>query len=647
MRRYTICAFMFFLGIILPASGQETEHLHTGKLQHEVTVTAERLPSSVKTVASSVTVITRTELEQSQKSTVLEALNEIANLNVALNGPVGGASSVFVRGANSEHTLVMIDGIKANDPMTPGRSFDLTHLMVQNIEQIEILRGPQSTLFGSDALGGVINIITRRGEGKPRFHFAGRGGSYETFNGGIQVDGSTEKIHYNAGAGYLSSSGFSASGSRYKGNTEPDGYTNLTLFGRFGARISRKIDVDMSIRHIDGRAEIDTQGGDYGDDPNSTQDYKGSFVHTQLRSLLWKNRWEQILHFDYTDSDRSYDNPEDIDHLGSSDNSIYKSGRWEMGWRHNLFLHESNVLSAGFEHHREYGESEYHSLSPWGQSDSQFPRRTASNTGVYLMDRITVNKNFFGSAGLRYDHHSRTGAAMTFRAAPCYFIQTTGTKVKATYGTGIKAPSLYQLYAPETSWGPVGNKQLKPEESSGWDAGIDQFFWNDRIIVGMTYFSNRFQNLIDFDFTRGYINISEASTSGYEFILSAQPAHHISLHAAYTLTDAKNTETNELLLRRPRDKFNIQTSFPLLGRGTISLSLLHVGARDDMEYVGYTSQRIRLDPYTLLNAAVGLDLSSGIRLSLKFENILNTEYEVVKGYGTPGFSIYAGFRLLL
>jgi len=643
----TACVLLLCYGLILPAWGQETKSRQETKLQHEVTVTAERVPSSVKTVASSVTIITRTQLEQSQKSTVLEALNEIANLNVVLNGPAGGASSVFIRGANSEHTLVMIDGIKANDPITPGRSFDLTHLLLENIEQIEILRGPQSTLYGSDALGGVINIITRRSEGKSRFHFYGQGGSYETLNGSMQISGSAGRLNYNAGAGYLRGSGFSAASSAYEGNSEADGYKNLTLFGRFDAKISRNLELEMSIRHIESRAEIDTQGGDFGDDPNSIQDYMGSFLHAQARTMLLRNRWEQILRVDYMDNGRTYDNPEDSGHVGTSENSTYLSGRWELGWQHNLYLHETNILSAGIEHYREYGESEYHSDGPWGPSDSVFPRRTASNTGFFLQDKMTWNQFLFATVGLRYDHHNQSGSVLTFRAAPCCFIALTGTKLKATYGTGMKTPSLYQLFAPETSWGAVGNNQLKPEKSAGWDAGIEQYIVNDRVILGATYFSNIFENLIDFDFTQGYINVLEASTKGFELMLTAQPSDALSVRAAYTVTEAKNSQTEENLLRRPRDKFNLQVFSSFLEHGRISLSLLHVGARDDMEFIGYTSQRTSLDPYTLLNAAAGFDVCPWIRFSVKMDNILNTRYEMVKGYGTAGFSVYAGIRLLL
>lgn len=647
MRRNTVCALLFFLGIFLPAAGQETEHLQTGKLQHDVTVTAERLPSSVKTVASSVTVITRTELEQSQKSTVLEALNEIANLNVALNGPVGGASSVFVRGANSEHTLVMIDGIKANDPITPGRSFDLTHLLVENIEQIEILRGPQSTLYGSDALGGVINIITRRGTGKPQFRFSNQGGTYATLRSGFQVTGGTDGINYSAGAGYFRSDGFSAAGSEYPGNTEADGYRNLTLFGGFEARAAKNLELELSIRHIDSRTDIDAQGGAYGDDPNSTQDYQGTFLHAQARTMLWENRWQQILHITYLDSSRTYENPEDENHMGAFENASYQSGRWEMGWHHNLFLHESNTLSAGIEHYREYGESEYRSDGPWGPSESLFPHQSVSNTGIFLQDKMSWNQLFFATAGLRIDDHSRSGTAATFRAAPCFFITTTGTKLKATYGTGMKAPSLYQLFAPGTSWGPVGNDQLKPEKSSGWDAGIEQYFWNDRLILGAVYFSNLFENLIDFDYTRGYINVLAASTTGWELTLTARLSNRLSLRAAHAITETKNEQTEESLLRRPRGKFNLSVSYAFLERGRLSLSLLHVGARYDMEFDGYTSQRVRLDRYTLLNAAVGFDVRSWARLSVKMDNILNTRYELIKGYGTAGFCFNVGLRLLL
>ena len=202
---------------------QKKEKTSSPPLQHEIVVTATRIETPAKEIASAVTVITREDLERTRKITLLEALQEVLGVATVQNGPVGGAASVFLRGANSEHTLILMDGVELNDPISPARSFDLAHLMLENVERIEILRGPQSTLYGSDALGGVVNIITRKAQGKSRFHLSSLGGSYSSFHSNAGISGNTRQIGYSFGVSYFRSEGISAASTNYEGNEENDG----------------------------------------------------------------------------------------------------------------------------------------------------------------------------------------------------------------------------------------------------------------------------------------------------------------------------------------------------------------------------------------------------------------------------------------
>jgi vitamin B12 transporter len=630
------------LSLILLSQENREKEKQTAPLQYEVVVTATRLETPAKEIASSVTVISNEDLERTKKTTVLEALQEVLGLTIVQNGPVGGSASVLLRGANSEHTLVMMDGVELNDPISPSRSYDLAHFLVENIERIEILRGPQSTLYGSDAMGGVINIITRKGEGKPQFHLSTYGGTYGTFAGTAGISGSADKIHYSLGASRFQTDGFSAASNSYEGNEEKDGYQNFTLSGRFAYHPLNNLSFDFTVRTIDTETNIDYSGGVNGDDPNSVQNYDSLFLKGQLRTLLLKNRWEQKLNISFVDYNRKYANsPDDI--YPYSEDSEYKSKLWKLDWQHNLFLHKTNTLTIGVEYQQEQGESVYNGLF-----SSIFPLQKAHTMGFYLQDQIRVASQFFATAGVRHDKHSQFGTSTTSRLALTYFIEKTETKIKATHGTGFKSPSLYQLYAPGTLWGPIGNEDLAPETSTGFDLGIEQQIIKGKILIGATYFSNHYENLINWS-DQGYTNIGDAESKGTELLVRAQIRDDLLFQATYTRTEARDKDADADLLRRPKHKFTANLNHIFLKKGNLHLSLIYIGERDDEYYdlLTWTSTRETLPGYSLLNAAASFNFTSSFQIFCRLDNILNREYEMIKGYGTPGFSVYGGVNFVL
>jgi vitamin B12 transporter len=633
-----------FLPFSLTAGQQESKKTD---IHHEIVVTASRIATPLKEIATSVTIITKQELEQTKKVTVIEVLQEVLGISILQSGPVGSSASVMLRGANSEHTLVMIDGVEVNDPITPARTYDFSHLRVEGIERIEILRGPQSTLYGSDAMAGVINIITKKGQGKPRFHLSSLRGSYGTFSGTAGLTGNMERLHYSFWASSLTSQGFSAANAALEGNTEADGYKNLSLSARAGYKASDNIDLDFSARFIDTKSDIDNYGSAFGDDPNNIQTYDSLYLKGHIRGLFLKNRWEQKLTLSYVNSDRETDNPTDEQHPFDADRSLYKSSLIKLDWQNNLFLHKSNTLTFGAEYQREQGESSYHSESVWGPSTSFFPLKKAHNTGIYIQDQMRLAGMFFMTAGIRLDTHSQSGRSTTYRIAPAFFIQPTNTKLKATFGTGFKSPSLYQLYAPGNIWGPIGNENLKPEEATSWDMGIEQDLWDGKVRLGGAYFSNRFENLMEYDYTQGYINIAKASSKGVELFLEFAPAENLAFSVSYSNIVAKNQNTGESLLRRPKDKFTANLNARFLAKARLRLSLTHIGARDDQEWIDWISTRVQMDPFSLLNCTISWDILPNIQLYIRMENILDQQYELIKGYGTPGLSAYGGFKIIL
>lgn len=625
---------------------EKKEKSTSSSLQHEIVVTATRIETPAKEIASSVTVISREDLERTRKTTVLEALQEVLGVAAIQNGPVGSAASVFLRGANSEHTLILLDGIELNDPISPSRSFDLAHLMLENVDRIEILRGPQSTLYGSDALGGVVNIITRKGQGKPRFHLSSLGGSYGTLHSNAGISGNTRIMGYSLGISYFRNEGLSAASTNYEGNEEKDSYRNFTFSGRLNFHPLKNLDIDFILRILKTKTDIDNFGGAYGDDPNSTQEYDALFLQTQVRSLHLENRWEQKLSLSLVDYDRQHKNLIDSAHPFDSEDGLFKSKLLKIDWQNNFFLHETNTFTFGIDYQQEQGESEYYFEGLWGPSSSIFPLERAHTTGLYIQDQIRIASRLFATAGVRLDNHSQFGTSITYRFAPAYLIERTGTKFKATYGTGFKSPSLYQFYAPGTVWGPIGNSDLRPEKSIGWDLGFEQEILKAKIFLGATYFQNNYKDLIDFDFSQGYLNIGRAESKGMEIFITTRPLNSLIIKATYTFTEARDKDTDTYLLRRPKHKFTANLNYDFLGKGTFNLSFIHIGVIEDMDFSTWTAARVKLSGYSLFNAAVSFDINSNLQIFSRLDNIFDQEYEMIKGYGTPGFSAYGGFKII-
>ncbi|MBN1939852.1 MAG: TonB-dependent receptor [Candidatus Aminicenantes bacterium] len=637
--------FFIILCLVRPATAEDNDQTAV-PLRHDVVVTAARMETPLREVANSITVVTRADLERTNQTSVLKALRDTIGLTVVQNGGPGSSSSVFLRGANSEHVLVLLDGVPLNDPINPSRNFDLAHLTFDGIDRVEILRGPQSTLYGSDALGGVINILTARGAGKPAVTLRASGGSFGTFNSGLDLRGSTGPFHYSLDFSRASTRGVSAAGTAYAGNTEADGYRNWTLAGRAGLKLDGGTEIDLVFRGISAATDLDLSGGAYGDDPNSIQRYLSGFLRAQARTLLAGGRWESILGISHIRSSRRGDNPVDNLHPLDSETSHYRSSRNRLDWQNNIFLGSGHTLTAGAEFERETGDSEYFSESAWGPYSSVFPGRKDDRAGVFLQDRFNISGVFHAAAGIRLDSHSRTGTALTWRLAPAVVFDRTGTKIKATVGTAFKAPSLYQLFAPGTFWGPVGNESLLPEESLGWDAGLEQTLAGGAVLLGLSYFQSDFRNLINYDYALGYVNIGRARSRGWEAAVDARPFERLTFRCAYTRLDARDLDTGEPLLRRPGDKISGSIQWVPSSGWEVGLAAVYTGIRPDLDYSGWTPQPVMLPSFFLVDAYLTFAVGAGLEVFGRWENIGNVRYETVFGYGTPGSAVTGGVKIL-
>ncbi len=636
--RYISILLCFFLYTSLHLA-IAVESAVAGEEADKVIVTATRIETPVDEVGSDVTIISGKEIEKSQKKTVAEILRGVGSLDVVRTGGPGSTTSVFIRGAKAEHTLVMIDGVEMNDPISAGRTFNFADLTVDNIERIEIIKGPQSTLYGSDAMGGVINIITKKGSGRPRAFISGEAGSFSTYRESAGLSGGTSLVNYSLSLSREDTDGISSAAAK-DGNTEADAYENTTVAGRFGLTPTEYLSLDLTARYTDARHDIDNGGGRGMDDPNNTMESKRLSFRTSASLFLLDGILENTVGFSLTDQESENNNGTDPLHPASLTLSSFDSQSRKTDLQSTLRMGRAGTLTAGIEYEEEEGESKFHSESAWGPFTSNFSNQKARNTGYYAEESIGFFERLFLTVGVRSDNHNRFGSETTYRATGAYKIKETGTTLKATFGTGFKAPTLFQLFSQ------YGDVHLLPETSTGWDAGIEQTLASGRVSLGVTYFANNFDDLIDFDSaTWKYRNISGAETSGVEISAMVRPLDDLSIRARYTYTDTLDRSTRMQLLRRAPNSLSLKMVYDFSDKGNVNMDINYVGTRDDKDFSTFPATRVTLGPYTLVDLAASYALTKNVTITGRIENLLDQDYEEVAGFGTPGIGAYGGVRV--
>lgn len=630
---WVACAALF----PMPSNGQGAE-------LEPIVVTATRLPTPLSEVASSVTVITAEQIERKQFRTVSEALTTVPGLSVVQLGSAGQQTSVFMRGANSNQTLVLIDGMVANDPTSPSGAFDFSNLVIDNIERIEVVRGPQSTLYGSAAIGGVINIVTRRGAGPSTASGFVEAGSDDTFNQSASIQGASGPLDYSAGLIHIRSDGDSVTPARLRNGLprEDDGFENRTASARVGFSPNAHLDLNFLGRYLDGRTETDPG---VGEDPDARLDQTQYYLRGEAKAALYDGLWDSSLAFSYNDYDRH--NRNDRQDPGDTfERSTFKGNRLQLEWTNDLYLLENHIVTVGFEIDRKKANSD-------SQVDSGgFPLVASTDADVrtgaaYLQDQFSFEGRLFGTVGVRLDDHETFGREFTFRIAPVYLHRRTGTRFAASVGTGFKAPSLDQLYGVTASSFGVfrGNPDLDAERSTGWEVGLEQPLLGERVEVGATYFRSRIEDLIAFvalpsgDSTLE--NLDKANIHGVEAFLSAQPTTSASLRVDYTYTDADDDQGNPLL-RRPRHKVGLDLDFRPAPKANVSLGIDYLGRWKDIGRVSFSE--VNAGNYTLVNLAASYSIGERLELFGRVDNLLDKTYEPADGFAGPDRALIVGLR---
>lgn len=599
----------------------------------EIVVTAGRYEEPKSEVGSSVDVVYSEDIEEKGSSTVLEMLRTIPGLNVSQNGGLGGLTSIFIRGSGDHHALVMIDGVEMNDPISGNRSFDWAHLLADNIERIEIVRGPQSTLYGSDAMGGVINIITKKGKGKPVTNIVLEGGSYYTYRESAYSSGAFTKGDYSVSLTHINSSGFS----RASGGSENDGYDNTTFTGNINVDLFPKAKWNLTWRYLDAKSDIDNGG--FLDDPNYTTDSVVYSGKTGLEHSI-KDWWKYDLVFSWMDSWRDYSNP--VDELSpSSDLKAWFDGLTLKGdWQNTIEIGDVSTLVGGVEYQEERGESYSKIGSVLGDFISEFSKKTADTIGLYVQDTIRLWERLVVTAGGRYEDHENFSDRLDYKIWASYLLPKLETRLKGSFGTGFKAPTLFQLFSV------YGSPGLDPEEVESYDIGFSQPLFNDRVHAGVTYFHNDFSDLINFDFlTSKFQNISSVETSGIETEISLFLSSKLNTGLTYTYLETEDETTGKELLRRPMHTYGLNVSWYPTEKYTIRMDLTYVGERRDTDFRSFPFKDVTLDGYTKVDLSMHYKIHPSCELFGRVENLLDSEYEEVLGFQTARISGYGGLKV--
>jgi vitamin B12 transporter len=601
-----------------------------------------RMEVPVEQVAGSITVIYRDEIERRQLRTLPDVLRTVPGVKIAQAGGVGKQTSIFTRGTESNHTLVLLDGIDISDPSLPGGTYDPAHLLTENLERIEVMRGPMSSLYGSDAVGGVINLVTRKGSGKPRFTAWAEYGSFKTVQQSTSVQGSNDRVNYALNFTTLHTRGETQL-SEDLGGDERDGYDNTTVSGRIGFTPTRQTELTLVGRYVDTEGDLDP----FLDDPDAEDDTSQLFLRSEGRLELLGGKWQQRLGVGYTDYDRDNSNdPDDVDPERSR--SSNDGTRLKVDWQHDFLVGRSHVVTLGAETERETIDSSFSSESPFSLFDSGSDE-SLRTSAVFLQEQFSSALGFFGAAGLRLEDNEEFGSELTYRVAAGYADSRFGTRVHASIATAFKAPSLEDLYGSSTftSFGFTsifnGNPDLDPEKSRGWEIGIEQPLFGERVRLGSTYFQNRVRDLIQVtsDFTT-LENVGRAKTDGFESFVSLELGDRLLARIDHTYVSAEDRDTGQDLLRRPAHTLNSRLEVVPIPKATLSLDVQYVGPRKDVDPV--TFERISVGGYTVVDTAASYDVNANWRIFGRLDNLFDREYRDPAGFQSSGFAGFIGLR---
>ncbi len=618
----------------------------------EVVVSATKTPVPVTQLTSAVEVIKGEDLEKKKIKTVADALRLAQGVVIFSNGGPGTTANARIRGGKSEHTLVVIDGTIVNDPSTG--AFNFADLTTDNIERIEILRGAQSMLWGADAIGGVINITTKRGSGKPIASAFVEYGSFATIREGGSVSGKQGIVDYSFSLSRWDTSSFSAINYR-RGAAERDGYHNWQGSSRIGIALPHDGRLDFNLRWSNANVSFDGLAGDLASSP---ADIFGS--RSTSRNLILSGSYEQPLTSWWSQKltlaqsklrSRQNSGPTGRNLVTgetmSPDTNCFGSNCFfpftfdlevvnrRVEWQHNFQIGKPLLLTAGYQFREDQGNNPNNFGAPGN--------RILSSHAGFAQAQVNIQDRLLMTAGVRHDSYNAFGEATTYRVTGGYLIHETGTKIRGSYATGFRAPTMNQLFFQDPSF-PTPIPDLKPEKSKSMDIGIEQRFLEDKLKFNVGYFWNHYNNLIQFVFNPpiiGLQNIGQANSKGYELGFSFQVLTELEIHGQYTATLTHNLSPQAMGARLPLtpvDSASAGATYQPIEPLRITVDYRYVGSRVNSFPVA------GMRHFNVVNASASYDVTRNWQIFGRVDNLLNEKYEEILNFGTPIRSVFGGVK---
>jgi vitamin B12 transporter len=604
----------------------------------KIVVSPDKIRESSFMSASSVTVIDNQDIDSSQKRFVKDLITEYASVSATQSGAFGGPTTVRMRGANPNQTLLIIDNMKVYDPASPDGAFNFAHLPFDNVQQIEITRGPQGALYGSDAIGGLINIESKKPY-KPFVEAGIEAGSFHTLDEYVNLGGYERGLHYSFAYSQFNTRGIPDADADTNPNIHcVDPYVRKSFAGRLDYEIRDNLTVGATLRNIYARFRYDDSAPT---PPYALRDndqligksnlflYSIYVEHQPIEAYDYAVRWSYMNNLR-----RDFDYPN-----GLSD--WYDGRAAKLDYQNNFHIYDFDTFTIGYDYLQELSDS-YYVDNANGIIDP--PKVFDHNNGLYLQNKIHFEDIIGSTQSMRVDRHSQFGTHETYKI-DAFYLAPTGTKLRGVLSTGFKAPSLYQLYAPAnpTFWFLGGNSQLKPEDSKSYEIGIDQYAFNKMLKLSVTYFQIRFSNLIKYftdpiTYQSTYQNVAKAKSEGMEYGAEINLINErLKISTNITSTATKDSTTDRPLPRVPQNQFNIGINYKPIPKLSIGTTINHTGG-----YFDIGTDKIK--QFTLVGLTADYAITKQFSIFGRMDNIFNKHYEEVRGYGEPGINAYGGIR---
>jgi vitamin B12 transporter len=592
-----------------------------------IIVTANGTNTPQSETGEAISVIDQAQLEQSQTTAISDILRTVPGVAVTRQGGVGAQTSVFIRGGESSQTLVLIDGVRINDPSSPNAAYDFGALLSGNIKNVEVLRGPNSVVWGSQAMGGVINVQTATPTDALTVRAHAEAGSLNTYQGSAKIAGTSGVLSGSFGAGYYSTDGISA----VKAGNEADGYRNFSANARLSIALGNESSVDFRSYYTRGKVEFDDP---FGATPDTfpVTDNKQFIGYVGFNNQLLDGRIRNRISYSRAQITRIGTEPNVA--FSFNENSL-KGAVDRFEYRGSFDPIKSVSLVAGVEHERTMASTFF----PAGGAAADVASTQVTSGYGQLILRPIAGLTVTG--GVRHDGYSDYGGKTTFGANFTYSPNEGATILRGTYAEGFRAPTLTEALLP------YGNTALKPETAKSYDVGVEQKLIGNAVVATATYFNRTSNDAIVYSFvTYQSENIARTKATGAEFSLDIRPSHTFAINAQFSLVDARDkspgaTFDNRLARRASNTasvSANWQASFGVNWGGDIIL----VG--DSFDDRGNND---RLDGYVLANIRVSVPITEMIEVYGRVENLGDVDYAVVKGYSVLGRIFNAGIRMKL